>query len=215
MSSNDSIDDDEEGRFQIRILDNTIIQSEQVHLITLYVEASDTIEIVKAKFYFKTPFWPSEGEQFYFGLQLLENDHTLSDYNIQQGYTLLAVSEEGVTDNLYFCMEGQPEMTNVAEQQYLKTSSGWLHLSFWTVENLKDMIKENSMNSWNLWQDYNLDELQFYFGNQLIEGDHILSDYNIQPGHVIVCNPKGKGDIGKGKVSKGNVIVLGKGKSKD
>ena len=203
MSSNDSKGKGKDkGRFQIRILDNTNIQSEECHLITLDVEASDTIAIVKTKFYLKTNTDPEEGEQLYFGLQLLVNDHTLSDYNIQQGYTLLAVSKEGVTDNLYFCMEGQPEMTNVGEKQYLKTSSGWLHLSAWTVENLKDMIsyesKEHSLDSWNLWQDYNLDELQFYFGNQLLEGDHTLSDYNIQPGHVIVCKPKDKGK-GKGK----------------
>ena len=182
MSSNDSKGKGKDkGRFQIRILDNTIIQSEECHLITLDVEASDTIAIVKTKFYLKTNTEPEEGEQLYFGLQLLENDHTLSDYNIQQGYTLLAVSEEGVTDNLYFCMEGHPEMA---------TNQEWISSS--TVETLKDMIsyesKENPL--WDGWEDYNLDELQMECNNIQLEAGYTLSDYNIQPGHVIVCKPK-------------------------
>ena len=197
MSSNDSKGKGKDkGRFQIRILDNTNIQSEECHLITLDVEASDTIAIVKTKFYLKTNTEPEEGEQLYFGLQLLVNDHTLSDYNIQQGYTLLAVSEEEIPYELYFCMEGQPEMTVMGDS----------HLSYSavaTVETLKTNIAlmiEEGFPEWGDWLDYNLDELHFSCNNTQLEDGHPLSDYDIQPGHVIVCNPKGKG---KGKNDKG------------
>ena len=197
MSSNDSKGKGKDkGRFQIRILDIIDTYSDKCHLITLDVEASDTIAIVKTKFYLKTKTEPEDGEQLYFGIQLLEDDHTLSDYNIQQGYTLLAVSEEETPDSLYFCMEGQPEMTNIGEQQYHSSS---------TVETLKDMIsyesKENPL--WDGWQDYNLDELQLECNNTQLEAGYTLSVYNIQPGHVIVCKPKDKDkdkDIGKGKI---------------
>ena len=172
------------GEFQIRILDTIDIQCEKCHLITLDVEASDTIAIVKTKFYLKTKNDPEEGEQLYFGIQLLEDGDTLSDYNIQQGYTLLAVSEEGGgPDELYFCMEGHPEMATTEE---------WI--SSWTVETLKDMIsyesKEGRMGGWDGWEDYNLDELQMECNNIQLEAGYTLSDYNIQPGHVIVCKPK-------------------------
>ena len=202
----------DKGRFQIRILDNRIIQSEQVHLITLDVEASDTIDIVKTKFYLKTTTEPSEGEQLYFGLQLLVNDHTLSDYNIQQGYTLLAVSEEEIPYELYFCMEGQPELSVMGDS----------HLSYSavaTVETLKTNIAlmiEEGFPEWGDWLDYNLDELIFGCNSIQLVNDHTLSDYDIQPGHVIVCNPKGKGkDKGKGKNDKGKNKGIGKSKGMD
>ena len=199
MSSNDSKGKGKDkGEFQVRILDIIDIQGDKFHLITLDVEASDTIAIVKTKFYLKTNTEPEEGEQLYFGIQLLEDDHTLSDYNIQQGYTLLAVSEEETPDSLYFCMEGQPEMTSIGQQQYHQISSS-------TVETLKGMIsyesKENPL--WDGWQDYSLDELQLECNNTQLEAGYTLSDYDIQPGHVIVCKPKDKDkdkDIGKGKI---------------
>ena len=172
---------------QVRILDVTNIYGEEFPLITLDVEASDTIAIVKTKFYLKTKTEPEEGEQLYFGIQLLEDDHTLSDYNMKQGYTLIAYGEEsggdGVPDSLYFCMEGHPEMA---------TNQEWISSS--TVETLKDMIsyesKEGRMGGWDGWEDYNLDELQMECNNIQLEAGYTLSDYNIQPGHVIVCKPK-------------------------
>ena len=193
MSSNDSKGKGKDkGRFQIRILDNTNTYSEECHLITLDVEASDTIAIVKTKFYLKT----NTELYFYFGIQLLEDNHTLSDYNIQQGYTLLAVSEEEIPCELYFCMEDQPEMSVMGDS----------HLSYSavaTVETLKTNIAlmiEEGFPEWGDWLDYNLDELHFSCNNTQLEDGHPLSDYDIQPGHVIVCNPKGKG---KGKNDKG------------
>jgi len=216
MSSNDSKGKgkNDKGRFQIRILDSTNIYSDEGHLITLDVEASDTIDIVKTKFYLKTNTEPEEGEQFYFGLQLLENDHTLSDYNIQQGYTLLAVSEEGgFLYELYFCMEGQPELTVMGDSHLSSQNLGWRYLSksysaATTVETLKTNIAlmiEEGFPEWD-WFGIDLSEMHFSCNDTQLEAGYTLSDYNIQPGHVIMCKPKDKGkgkSKGKGKNDKG------------
>ena len=120
---------------QVRILGVRNIFGEEFPLITLDVEASDTIDNLKTKFYLKTKTEHDEGEQLYFGIQLLEDGYTLSDYNIQHWYTMVAVSSEGgppMDDGLYFCMESEPGMSAVMDElQDLSTSS---------VETLKNNI---------------------------------------------------------------------------
>ena len=180
------------GEFQIRILDIIDIQGEEGHLITLDVEASDTIAIVKTKFYLKTKTEPEEGEQLYFGIQLLEDDHTLSDYSMKQDYTLLAYGEEsggdGVPTELFFCMEGHPELSAMGDGP---------HLSYSAVATLEQLqtnitltIDEGWSPEWDLWLGIDLNELHFSCNNIQLEAGYTLSDYNIQPGHVIVCKPK-------------------------
>ena len=112
------------------------------------------------------------------------------------------MSEEENPYELYFCMEGQPELSVMGDS----------HLSYSavaTVETLKTNIAlmiEEGFPEWGDWLDYNLDELHFGCNSTQLEDGHTLSDYDIQPGHVIVCYPKGKG---KGKNLKGK----GKGKN--
>ena len=169
-----------------RILDVRNIYGEELPLITLTTTAKDTIANLKTKFYLKTKTKHDEGEQLYFGIQQLEDGYTLSDYNIQHGYTMVAVSSEGgppMDDGLFFCMESEPGMNAVMDVlQDLSTSS---------VEALKNnigiMIEKDT--SWGDWACYGLNKLHFNCNGVEMEDGYTLSDYNIQYGHVIVCKP--------------------------
>ena len=171
---------------QVRILGVRNTYGEEFPLITLTTTAKDTIDNLKTKFYLKTKTEHDEGEQLYFGIQLLEDGYTLSDYNIQHGYTMVAVSSEGgppMDDGLFFCMESEPGMTAVMDElQDLSTSS---------VETLKNnigiLIEEDI--SWSDWKGYDLNKLHFTCNGVELEDGCTLSDYNIQYGHVIVCKP--------------------------